>query len=84
LYYENNNNSPLPFLPTSKGKKNGKKSYGKQNYLYKIAPTNLLATTLCKSKRGHLELIRRILLMLVRGVGIRDIAKIERISIKKL
>ena len=32
----------------------------------------------------HSELIRKILLMLVRGVGIRDIAEIERISIRKV
>ena len=30
------------------------------------------------------ELIRRILLMLVRGVGIRDIAEIEKVSINKV
>ena len=37
-----------------------------------------------KYKGWHSDLIQKILLMLVRGVGIRDIAEIEKISIKKV
>ena len=35
-------------------------------------------------KSCHSELIHRILMMLSRGVGIRDVAEIENISIKKI
>ena len=66
--------------------KNGKKPNGKQNYLCKnegcgrqfIGDHNL-------TYRGcHSNINRKITLMLVRGVGIRDISKIEEVSIGKV
>jgi len=35
-------------------------------------------------KGWHSELIHKILMMLVRGIGIRDISEIEKMSIKKV
>ena len=65
--------------------KNGKKPNGKQNYLCKnegcgrqfIGDHNLTY------KGCHSNINRKITLMLVRGVGIRDISKIEEVSIGK-
>ena len=65
--------------------KNGKKPNGKQNYLCKnegcgrqfIGDHNLTY------KGCHSNINRKIILMLVRGVGIRDISKIEEVSIGK-
>jgi len=65
-------------------KKNGKKPSKKQNYLCKTCGRQFIGDHALKYKGWHSELIHKILLMLVRGVGIRDIAAIERISIKKV
>jgi IS1 family transposase/transposase-like protein len=65
-------------------KKNGKKSYGKQNYFCKNCQRQFIGDHALTYKGWHSELIHKILLMLVRGVGIRDIAEIEKISIKKV
>ena len=45
---------------------------------------SLLVTMLWPEKGWHPELAHKILPMLVRGIGIRDIAEIERISIRKV
>ena len=66
--------------------KNGKKPNGKQNYLCKnegcgrqfIGDHNLTY------KGCHSNINRKITLMLVRGVGIRDISKIEEVSTGKV
>ena len=73
-----------PDCQSVKVKKNGIKSYGKQNYLCKSCSRQFVGDHALSYKGWHSELIRKILLMLVRGIGIRDIAEIERISIKKV
>ena len=65
-------------------KKNGKKSSKKQNYLCKTCGRQFIGDHALKYKGWHSELIHRILLMLVRGAGIRDIAAIESFSIRKV
>ena len=62
----------------------GKKSYGKQNYLCQSCSRQFIGDHALSYKGWHSELIRKILLMLVRGVGIRDISEIERINIRKV
>ena len=74
-----------PNCQSAKVVKNGKKPNGKQNYLCKnegcgrqfIGDHNLTY------KGCHSNINRKIILMLVRGVGIRDISKIEEVSIGK-
>ena len=65
-------------------KKNGKKPSPKQNYFCKASSRRFIGDHALSYKGWHSELIRKILLMLVRGVGIRDISEIENISIKKV
>jgi IS1 family transposase/transposase-like protein len=65
-------------------KKNGKKSSRKQNYFCKSCKRQFIGDHALTYKGWHSELIHKILLMLVRGVGIRDIAEIEKISVKKV
>ena len=75
-----------PNCQSAKVVKNGKKPNGKQNYLCKnegcgrqfIGDHNLTY------KGCHSNINRKIILMLVRGVGIRDISKIEEVSIGKV
>ena len=65
-------------------KKNGKKTSKKQNYFCKDCGGQFIGNHALSYKGCHSDLIRKILLMLVRGVGIRDIAEIESISIRKV
>jgi IS1 family transposase/transposase-like protein len=65
-------------------KKNGKKTSLKQNYFCKNCGRQFIGDHALTYKGWHSELISKILLMLVRGVGIRDIDEIEKISIKKV
>ncbi|MDR1116013.1 MAG: IS1 family transposase, partial [Tannerella sp.] len=65
-------------------KRNGKKSYGKQNYLCRKCGRQFIGDHALRYKGCHSSLIQKILLMLVRGTGIRDSAEIENISIKKV
>jgi IS1 family transposase len=65
-------------------KKNGHKSYSKQNYLCKNCSRQFIGDHALSYKGCHSNLIQKILLMLVRGIGIRDISEIEGISIKKV
>jgi IS1 family transposase len=65
-------------------KKTGGKSYGKQNYLCKKCGRQFTGDHSLCYKECHSGPIRKILLMPVRGIGIRDIAEIEKISIKKV
>ena len=69
---------------STKVKKNGIKSYGKQNYLCQSYSRQFIGDHALSYKGCHSELIRKILLMPVRGIGIRDISEIERISIRKV
>jgi transposase-like protein len=73
-----------PNYQSAKIKKNGKKSCGKQNYLCKFCARQFIGNHAIEFKGCHSSIIRRILLMLVRGIGVRDISEIERISIKKV
>ena len=74
-----------PNCQSAKIKKNGKKSYSnKQNYYCKSCHRQFIGDYFLKNKGCCSLLIKRILLMLVRGLGIRDICEIEGISAKKL
>jgi IS1 family transposase/transposase-like protein len=73
-----------PKCQSVKIKKNGKKSYGKQNYFCKECGHQFVGDHALSYKGCHSGLIHRILMMLVRGVGIRDISEIERVSIRKV
>ena len=83
-YYANNNSSSLSRLPRHKYKKNGKKSSKKQNYFCKDCRRQFIGDHALTYKGWHSELIQKVLLMLVRGFGIRDIAAVEKISVKKV
>ncbi len=63
--------------------KNRKKSSKKQNYLCKDCGRQFIGDHALSYKGCHSHLIQKILLMLVRGIGITDISVIENISIKK-
>jgi IS1 family transposase/transposase-like protein len=73
-----------PDCHSTKVKKNGKKSSQKQNYMCKACGRQFIGDHALSYKGWHSDLMHKILLMLVRGVGIRDIAEIEKISIKKV
>ena len=73
-----------PDCQRTKIKKNGKKISGKQNYLCKDCGRQFIGDHALSYKGCHSSLTHRILLMLVRGIGIRDIAEIEQVSIKKV
>ncbi|MDR2410570.1 MAG: IS1 family transposase [Bacteroidales bacterium] len=68
----------------TKIKKNGIKSYGKQNYLCKNCGRQFIGDHALKYKGCHSSMIKRILLMMVRGIGVRDITVIEGVSIVKV
>jgi hypothetical protein len=57
-----------------------KKTCGKQNYLCKACGRQFIGDY---ALNCHSWLTQKLLMLLVRGIGIRDIAEIERISIKK-
>ena len=65
-------------------KKNGKKSNGKQNYYCNNCNKQFIGDHALSCKGCHSELKQKILLMFTRGVGVRDIAEIEKISINKV
>jgi IS1 family transposase/transposase-like protein len=73
-----------PDCQSAKIKKNGKKSSKKQNYLCKDCGRQFIGDHALIYKGWHSDLLRKILLMFVRGIGIRDIAAIEQVSIKKV
>jgi transposase-like protein len=73
-----------PDCQGTKIKRNAKKPYGKQNYLCKKCGRQFIGNHALWYKGCHSSLKQKILLMLVRGIGIRDTAEIEKISIKKL
>ncbi|MDR3047710.1 MAG: hypothetical protein LBU51_08910 [Bacteroidales bacterium] len=75
----------FPDCQNTKVKKNGKKSNTcKQNYFCKSCGLQFIGDHALTYKGWYSELIHKILLMLVRGVGIRDITEIEKVSIKKV
>jgi IS1 family transposase/transposase-like protein len=73
-----------PDCQSAKIKKNGKKSSRKQNYLCKDCGRQFIGDHALSYTGCHSKLNQKILRMLVRGVGIRDIAEIEDISINKV
>ncbi len=73
-----------PDCQSSKIKRNGNKSNKKQNYLCKSCSRQFIGNHALSYKGCHSDLTQKILKMLVRGVGIRDISEIENISIKKV
>ena len=73
-----------PDCQSPKIKKNGKKSSQKQNYFCKECGRQFIGNHALTYKGWHSELIQKILVMLVRGFGIRDIAAVEKISVKKV
>ena len=73
-----------PSCQSTKIKKNDKKSYGKQNYLCKNCSRQFIGDHALSSKGWHSDLTGKILLMLVRGIEIRNIAEIESVSVKKV
>jgi IS1 family transposase/transposase-like protein len=73
-----------PDCQSTKIKLNGKKNNKKQNYLCKNCGRQFIGNHALSYKGCHSDLTYKILLMLVRGNGIRDIAVIENISIKKV
>ena len=73
-----------PHCQGTKIKKNGQKTYQKQNYLCKDCGRQFIGDHALTYKGCHSKLYKRIEKMLVRGVGIRDIAEIEGISTDKV
>ena len=73
-----------PDCQSTKIVKNGKKSYGKQNYLCKDCHCQFIGDHNSTYKGCLSTIYQKILILLVRGVGIRDIAEIERVSAKKV
>jgi transposase-like protein len=73
-----------PDCQGTKIKKNGKKSSKKQNFICKSCGRQFIGDHALNYKGCHSNIIRKILLMLVRGIGIRVIAEIEKMSIKKV
>jgi transposase-like protein len=65
-------------------KKNGRKISRKQNYLCKTCGRQFIGDHALQYKGCHSGLRQKILLMRVRGIGIRDIAAVEKIRIKKV
>ena len=65
-------------------KKNGKKSYGKQNYQCKDCKRQFIGDHALTYNGCHSRIEDKIRLMTVRGCGIRDIAIIASVSIGKV
>ena len=65
-------------------KKNGKKSYGKQNYQCKACKRQFIGDHALTYNGCHSRIEDKIRLMTVRGCGIRDIAIIASVSIGKV
>ena len=64
--------------------RNGLKSNGKQNYMCKDCARQFIGNHNLTNKGCNSSLAHKIELMIVRGVGIRDIAEIETIRISKV
>jgi len=73
-----------PQCRSSKIVKNGNKIYKKQNYLCKDCHRQFIGDHNLTYKCCHSSLCHRLKKMLVRGVGIRDAAYIEKISVNKV
>jgi transposase-like protein len=73
-----------PHYQGAKIKKNGKKSYKKQNYFCKNCGQQFIGDHALSYKGCTSNLIQKILRMLVRCIGIRNISVIEQVSIGKV
>jgi len=73
-----------PGCQSAKIKKNGKKSYNKQNYFCKNCGRQFIGDHALSYKGCSSALNHKILRMLVRGIGIRDVSEIEEVSINKV
>jgi transposase-like protein len=73
-----------PDCQSTKIKKNGKKTSGKQNYLCKSCSRQFIGDHALTYKGCHSRLAKRILLMPVLGIGICDIFAIQEVSIRKV
>jgi transposase-like protein len=73
-----------PDCQSTKIKKNGPPKFGKQNFLCKDCGRQFIGDHALTYKDCHSSIIQKNLLMLVRGIGIRDISVIEKVSIKKV
>jgi IS1 family transposase/transposase-like protein len=65
-------------------KKNGIKSYGKQNYQCKACKRQFIGDHAITYQGCHSQIEHKIRLMTVRGCGVRDIATITSVSIGKV
>lgn len=73
-----------PDCQSSKVSKNGNKPTGKQNYRCADCGRQFIGNHALTYKGCHSDLSGKILRLLVRGVGIRDIAEIEQVSVAKV
>jgi IS1 family transposase/transposase-like protein len=73
-----------PKCQSVKVKKNGWKSYGKQNFFCNKCGHQFIGDHALSYKGCHSGLTHKILKMPVRVVGIRDVAEIENISTRKV
>ena len=65
-------------------KKNGFKLYGKQNYQCKNCKRQFIGDHALSYRGCHSSIRNKILHLMVRGSGVRDIAGTERVSIGKV
>jgi len=65
-------------------KKNGTKVDGKQNYQCKICKLQFIGDHALSDPGCHSRIKTKILHLMVRGTGVRDIAEVERVSIGKV
>ena len=73
-----------PHCQSTKISKNGNKASGKQNFLCKSCGRQFIGDHALTYKGCHSKVYNRIKKALVRGVGIRDIAYIESVSVNKV
>ena len=73
-----------PNCQSTKIKKMARNRIKKQNYLCKKCSRQFIGDHALSYKGCHSCLIQKILIMLVRGIGITDISVIENVSIKKV
>lgn len=65
-------------------KKNGKKYDGKQNYQCKNCKRQFIGDHALSYRGCHSGITTKILHLMVRGSGVRDISVVERVSIAKV
>lgn len=73
-----------PTCQSEKIQKNGTKKNQKQNYKCKDCGRQFVSDYFLKNQGSKSTIDKKIILMLVRGVGVRDIAVIENVSVNKI